>query len=153
MGKCGVSAYLLNMDCFGEHQCFLKWRFNIHVSSFSLLIVIYFGHNGDFLLSWIFYCSYFIALRRQVFEHWYTGRGRCPGYQVSDIKALHLYSDLPLDVVLYSEGSRAGSRQLPGPSEVWGTAGLVWPNMENRPVNSVHIVCKSNHCWSSPEYI
>lgn len=66
---------------------------------------------------------------------------------MSDIKALQFYSELALDMVLYSEGSHVGSRQLlGGPSEVWGTAGLVWPNMENRPANSVHIVCKSNHC-------
>lgn len=102
--------------------------------------MVIFSYPGCFIVLILLPCA------DRFFEHWYTGRGRCPGYQVSDIKALHFYSDLPLNVVLYSEGSRAGSRQLPGPSEVWGTAGLVWPSMENRPVNSVHIVCKSNHC-------
>lgn len=64
----------------------------------------------------------------------------------SDIEALNFYLELALDMILCSEGSHVGSRQLPGHSEVWGTAGLVWPNMENRPVNSAYIVCKSNHC-------
>lgn len=63
-----VSACFLNMDCFGEHQSFLNWSFNIRVSSLSLLIVIYLGHNGVFLLPWLFYCPYFIASHRgQIF--------------------------------------------------------------------------------------
>lgn len=78
MERCEVSACLLNMDCFGEHQSFLKGSFNIRVPSLSLLIVIYLRHNDVFLLPWLFYCPYFIALHRHVFEHWYAGEVDAP---------------------------------------------------------------------------
>lgn len=48
MERYGVSACILNRDCFGEHHYFLKWSFNIYVFSFSLLIMIHLGYNGGF---------------------------------------------------------------------------------------------------------